>query len=149
MPTSANIDLNTIWWSTRLYLISALAERLTQVRRIVVARGDEFVGLLSTQWIMSTLAAMHPKLADAGERLQQRRIVLPDADAEMTEVFELWKAAFGGLDARQQEEATKVALTAERAAAVVRRRDAATTCPRLRPRASDGHRPASHPRLSE
>ena len=30
------IDLATIWWSTRLYLLAALAERLTQVRRILI-----------------------------------------------------------------------------------------------------------------
>jgi hypothetical protein len=107
------IDLNTIWWSTRLYLTSALAERLTDVRRIVVAQGDEFVGLLSTQWIMSTLAAMHPTLAAVGKKLLQRRTILPDSDAEMTAVFALWTAAFGGPDARQQEEATKVVLTAD------------------------------------
>jgi hypothetical protein len=107
------IDLNTIWWSTRLYLTSALAERLTDVRRIVVAQGDEFVGLLSTQWIMTTLAAMHPTLAAVGKKLQQRRTVLPDSDAEMTAVFALWTAAFGEPDARQREEAVKVVLTAD------------------------------------
>ena len=32
------IDLGDTWWSTRLYLIAALAERLTQVRRILVVR---------------------------------------------------------------------------------------------------------------
>ena len=108
------IDLNTTWWSTRLYLTSALAERLTDVRRIVVVQGDEFVGQLSTQWIMSTLAAMHPTLAAMGRKLQQRRTVLPDAEAEMTAVFALWKAAFGGPDAAiQREEAAKVVLTAD------------------------------------
>ncbi len=30
------IDLATTWWSTRLYLLAALAERLTQVRRILI-----------------------------------------------------------------------------------------------------------------
>jgi hypothetical protein len=60
------IDLNTTWWSTRLYLTSVLAERLTYVRRILVASGDEFVGLLSTEWIISTIAAMHPVLITVG-----------------------------------------------------------------------------------
>ena len=31
------IDLATDWWSTRLYLIASLAQRLTQARRILVA----------------------------------------------------------------------------------------------------------------
>jgi Domain of unknown function (DUF4062) len=30
------IDLATAWWSTRLFLLAALAERLTQVRRILI-----------------------------------------------------------------------------------------------------------------
>lgn len=30
------IDLVKTWWSTRLYLLAALAERLTQVRRILI-----------------------------------------------------------------------------------------------------------------
>jgi hypothetical protein len=30
------IDLSSTWWSTRLYLIAALAERLTNVRRILI-----------------------------------------------------------------------------------------------------------------
>ena len=32
------IDLRSTWWSTRLYLIAALAERLTNVRRILIVR---------------------------------------------------------------------------------------------------------------
>lgn len=105
------IDLGTTWWSTRLYLTAALADRLTLVRRIVVTRGDVFVGLLSTQWILSTIASKHPKLAAFSKRLEQRRTLLPESGAEMTAVFALWTAAFGGVDARQQEEATKVVLT--------------------------------------
>lgn len=107
------IDLNTIWWSTRLYLTSALAERLTDVRRIVVTQGDEFVGLLSTELIISTLAAKNITLAKVGKKLQQRRTMLPDIGTEMEAVFALWRTSFGGPDARQQEVAAKVVLTAD------------------------------------
>jgi len=106
------IDLNTTWWSTRLYLTSALAERLTDVQRIVVVEGNNFVGQLSTQLILSNLTAMHPILAAMGRKLQ-RRTVLPDAEAEMTAVFELWKTVFGGPDPREKEKAVKVDLTAD------------------------------------
>jgi hypothetical protein len=34
------IDLATTWWSTRLYLLAALAEQLTQVRRILIVNTD-------------------------------------------------------------------------------------------------------------
>jgi hypothetical protein len=107
------IDLNTTWWSTRLYLASVLAERLTHVRRIVVAKDNKFVGLLSTQRIISTLAAMYPTLDAVGKELQQRRTVLPDANNEMTEVFGLWTKAFGEPNAREQERAAKVVLSAD------------------------------------
>jgi hypothetical protein len=62
------IDLGTTWWSTRLYLTASLAERLILVRRIVVARGDVFVGLLSTRRILWTLATKHPKLTTFNTR---------------------------------------------------------------------------------
>jgi hypothetical protein len=40
--------------------------------------------------------------------------VLPDTNAEITAVFDLWNVTFGGLpNARQQEDATKVVLTGD------------------------------------
>jgi hypothetical protein len=106
------IDLNTTWWSTRLYLTSVLAERLTHVQRILVAQGHKFVGMLSTKWIISTLAAMHPTLAAVGKELQ-RRHALPDANAEMEAVFGVWMKAFSGPNAIRQEVVAKVVLTAD------------------------------------
>jgi len=52
-------------------------------------------------------------LAIVDKKLLQRQTVLPESDAEMTEVFALWKQAFGGARARQREEAAKVVLTAD------------------------------------
>jgi len=108
------IDLASNWWSTRLYLTASLAERLTRVKRLVITKGEDFIGLLSTQWIVSTLAAKHPILATFGRKLQRRRQVLPDINAEMTAVFELWTQSFGGEgNSRDKESATKVELTAD------------------------------------
>ena len=108
------IDLATTWWSTRLYLTSVLAERLTYVRRIVVTQGQEFVGLLSTERILLTLSGTHQTLAAVGKKLRQRRVVLPDPHSEMNEVFKLWMEAFGGgANARKHEESAKFVLTAE------------------------------------
>ena len=97
------VDLDTTWWSTRLYLTAALAERVTSVRRIVVARGPTFVGLLSTSTILAALPARHPVLAGFQARLQKRKEVLPDVQAEMGEVLALWKATFGGDEAKARE----------------------------------------------
>jgi len=107
------VDLDTTWWSTRLYLTAALAERLTNVRRFVIARGGAFVGLVSTRQVLSTLATTDPALAAVSEVLYRRRTMLPDADAEIIEVFKLWSEAFAGTDPKQQEQAVKVVLTAD------------------------------------
>jgi hypothetical protein len=48
-----------------------------------------------------------------GKKLERRRTVLPDVGAEMTVVFALWAAAFGGVNAKEQERSVKVVLTAE------------------------------------
>ena len=89
------IDLVTTWWSTRLYLIASLAQRLTQARRILVvdstpdpvpARGgvappgpaqpaaERFVGQLSTNAILFTIG---PKVPHAR---QVRRVAAGPAD---------------------------------------------------------------------
>jgi hypothetical protein len=113
LQRALKIDLGTTWWSTRLYLTSALAERLAHVRRIVIAQKNEFVGLLSTKRIISALAAMHPILSSVSNKLAQRRAVLADVNAEMKAVFDLWTAAIGGPKSRQNEDEAKVVLTPE------------------------------------
>ena len=69
------IDLATDWWSTRLYLIASLAQRLTQARRILVAstqrlatnlKEERFVGQLSTR-----TSCLRGKPACAARRLQR------------------------------------------------------------------------------
>lgn len=85
------IDIETTWWSTRLFLIAVLAERLSNVRRVVIVRsyvpdgllGDHldptalpidkpgdviewqatFVGMLSTRSIRRIIGEMHPAFA--------------------------------------------------------------------------------------
>jgi hypothetical protein len=106
------VDLAGAWWSTRLYLTSLLAERLTDVRRILIVQGSTFVGLVSTGWIDTVLTWKHPQLAKVGKKLKGRLTLLPDIDKELTASFALWKESFGGEEqARAQEEAAKVDLT--------------------------------------
>jgi Domain of unknown function (DUF4062) len=111
------IDLATGWWSTRLYLTAALAERLTQARRIVIVRNNDFVGLLSTNRIITELQATNAILGEVNMELQKRNTVLADANAEMQAVFDLWTSTFAkqdpAQDARQQEHNVKIILTPE------------------------------------
>lgn len=60
----------TPWKSaTLLYLTAYLAERLTDVRRLVIVRGAEFVGLLSTSIILATLPGMPESLRKVHHQL--------------------------------------------------------------------------------
>lgn len=131
------LDLVTTWWSTRLYLIAALAERLTQVRRILivntlsmpvapVAAGnppvtpaqvvstveEQFVGQLSTGTILSTIESKVPALGTFKLWLQNRAPGFNDLQIEIQELLDGWRTAFGDLPGQHnQERAAKVDLT--------------------------------------
>src|SRR5208337_3958951 len=102
------IDLNMTWWSTRLYLTAFLAERLTDVRRFVVVKGVEFVGLLSTSAIVATLAAGQSSLRKVHAQLLTRRGAITDTESEMEAVFSIWSRSFG-----DKESASKVDVNQE------------------------------------
>ena len=90
------IDLTSTWWSTRLYLTAFLAERLTDVRRLVIVKGAEFVGLLSTSAILATLPGTHESLRKVHDQLVARPAPKADNESEMNAVFSVWTAAFEG-----------------------------------------------------
>jgi len=100
------------WWSTRLFLISILAERMTDVCRILVVADGKFVGLLATRWIISVLKTKHPILTKIAMKIGSRKNVHPNMELELTEIIKLWRDAFGaGTDSWQREEAMKITLT--------------------------------------
>lgn len=131
------INLATTWWSTRLYLVASLAQRLTQARRILVidtrpksgpapAGGavvppgpaqpppERFVGQLSTSAILSTIG---PKIAALGKFekfLQERPLAYNELDIELKQLFAGWRDAFGDPQGTHtNESAAKIDLTAE------------------------------------
>jgi hypothetical protein len=113
---AVKIDLISIWWSTRLYLIASLAQRLTQARRILVAdsspqiqatnlnlkkpRGssalpeERFVGQLSTGAILSVIGEKSEVLRVFEDSLRTRPVVYNDISVEIVELLELWRKAF-------------------------------------------------------
>ncbi len=100
------------WWSTRLFLISMLAERLTDVCRILVVSDGTFVGLLATRWIISVLETKHPILTKIAKKVSNRKNINPDLELELTEIIKLWREAFGAeADSMQKEKAMKITLT--------------------------------------
>ncbi len=95
------IDLRDVWWSTRLYLAAALAERLTQVRWLLVVDsssqtdGERLVGLLPTSAVLALVGRMHAQTARFEHTAA--RVKLPD-DAHLAAraLLDLaWQPAFG------------------------------------------------------
>jgi hypothetical protein len=119
------IDLVSTWWSTRLYLLAALANHLTQVRRILVVRtapatsenpvaGEKFVGQLSTSSILLTIGPKLAALTKFRELLRDRAVDFSEAHVEIAAVLDSWKTAFEeDPGSHAKEQAAKVDLTPE------------------------------------
>jgi len=120
------IDLATTWWSTRLYLIASLAQRLTQARRILVVdtkadgalpappAAERFVGQLSTSAILSTIGPKLPALGTFAQWPQARPIGYNQVNAEIHGLLAGWRKEFGDAPGTHvNEEMAKIDLTAE------------------------------------
>jgi hypothetical protein len=123
------IDLATEWWSTRLYLIASLAQRLTQARRILVAAStrpqapnlkaktlpeERFVGQLSTTAILSVIGAKSAELRAFEDSLRARPVAYNDITVEIRELLGLWAQAFNdGFGNSTNERKIKINLTPE------------------------------------
>jgi hypothetical protein len=110
------IDLRTEWWSTRLYLIAALAERLTGVRRVLIVdsrppdqqnapytvppspanpdASETFVGQLATITILSTIRSKTPAIETFEAWLRDRSPAFNELDREIAELLQGWRDAF-------------------------------------------------------
>jgi hypothetical protein len=118
------IDLAETWWSTRLYLIASLAQRLTQARRVLIVdtspaqtplpglsapMDERFIGQLSTAAILSVVGAKSPQLQAFEETLQIRPLAYNVVSVEINELLQLWRKGFDQIG----ESGVKVDLTAE------------------------------------
>jgi hypothetical protein len=128
------IDLATTWWSTRLYLFAALADRLTQVRRILIvdsssastpppavqpgaataARDERCIGQLSTAAILATIGPRVPALKKFERSMRERALAFSELREEIGAVLESWRTAFKDpRGTHVNEDAAKMDLTAE------------------------------------
>jgi hypothetical protein len=116
------IDLSDIWWSTRLYLIASLAQRLTQARRILVVQTnrdkipirERFVGQLSTSAILSVVRSKVATLGTFEKWLQARPAGYNQIQDEIRELLAGWGNAFGDRrGTHAKEETAKIKLTPE------------------------------------
>jgi len=93
-PEVASIDIATNWWSTRLYVLAVVADLLTDVRRIVINEGDDFVGMVSTQHVRKMLRNLHPEV-DKFER-EQLPLSLPASPTDaLSEILHRWEGVLG------------------------------------------------------
>jgi hypothetical protein len=129
------IDLANTWWSTRLYLIASLANRLTQACRILVVNTtnvnelvsagvaapattllvkERFIGQISTGAILVTIEPKSAALSKFARWLQKRPMGYNDVNAEIRAVLNGWRSAFKEMPGSHvNEEAVKINLTAE------------------------------------
>lgn len=69
----STIDIATPWWSTRLYYLGVLAREFTNIERIVVVKGEAFVGVLSVATVIDRMEAANPKLAPLARTIRDAR----------------------------------------------------------------------------
>ena len=86
------IDIGTTWWSTRLYLLAFMMERLTSVRRILALDVSTFVGLLSTRAIRSQLLSIHAPLAKFERAIGRRQKSGVDVRQEAEDIIDVWNS---------------------------------------------------------
>lgn len=110
-PEVAVIDIGTERWSTRLFLLAVVAELLTEVRRIVINDGGDFVGMVSTDHIRKMLRLLHPE-ADQGER-EQSIAPLPKAPNQaLSEIVDRWHNVLKELPGQSSmEQAVQMTVT--------------------------------------
>jgi hypothetical protein len=134
------IDLASTWWSTRLYLLAALAERMTDVRRILVVNTasaeagttattavstvagtlklsideERFVGQIPTASVISILEPKTEALGRFQKSLQGRATCFDDLDVEIEGLLQEWEKTFGDAPYSPGNERTaKIDLTPE------------------------------------
>ncbi len=95
----AAVDIHTTWWSTRLYLLAAIGQKLGDLRRIIVVDADQgkqrFVGMASASSVRSALRRIHPQ-ADNFERRILSKIAGPDVrETARRYLQQEWNAILG------------------------------------------------------
>jgi len=89
-PEVAYINIGKTWWSTRLYILAVVADLLTDVRRIVIKQGDDFVGMVSTQHVRTMLRSVHPEI----NRFEMEQVLpaLPRSPLDaLSEILRRWR----------------------------------------------------------
>jgi hypothetical protein len=71
-------------------MLAAVADFLTDVKRIVVMEGNNFVGMVSPSHVRGALRSIHPQL----DQFEREQLILPlsmDAKAGLSEILARWR----------------------------------------------------------
>jgi len=88
-----NLRSTPYWWSTRLYLLAALAEEYTYIERLVVVEQDAaraFVGMAAPARMRKALAKKFPNLEKVFRQLQQSGFNWPDSASQAEYIINQW-----------------------------------------------------------
>ena len=88
------VDIATGWWSTRLYLLAFLLDRLTSAQRILVVDAGKFVGLLPLATIIRVIASIHYQIQLFEQADRARVVFVPDVSLEAGALIELFASSF-------------------------------------------------------
>jgi len=88
-----NLRSGPYWWSTRLYLLAALAEEYTNIERLVFVEQDAarlFVGIAPPAAVRKALAKKFPDLERVFRAVQQSVLGYPNAAAKVGGIINEW-----------------------------------------------------------
>jgi hypothetical protein len=110
-PLVAAIDIKNTWWSTRLYILALVADLLTDVRRIVISEGDDFVGMVSAQHVRLMLQSLHPQISQFEEQKVNLPLPIVAKDA-LSEILRRWRELLNENEGQSvMEEAVQMTVT--------------------------------------
>jgi hypothetical protein len=105
-----NLRDDNYWWSTRIFLVAALAQDYTDVESLVFVTGDDeqiFVGIASPRDVRKRLAKEFSSLEYEAAYQKARTPAATDPsdpDSQVTEILERWQdTAFGELHQGEKE----------------------------------------------
>jgi Domain of unknown function (DUF4062) len=110
-PLVAAIDIKKTWWSTRLYILALVADLLTNVRRIIISEGDDFVGMVSAQHVRIMLRSLHPQISQFEEQKVNLPLPMLAKDA-LSEVLRRWREVLNEQEGKSvMEQAVQMTVT--------------------------------------
>jgi hypothetical protein len=95
LQRTVTVDLQYQWWLTRLYLLAELVSRFTDIKRIVLIKGDnkgdsKFIGMLSVPTVLERLPTVDARLEAFSSDLHSQLKKVQDQDSALDRALELW-----------------------------------------------------------